>query len=811
EGDADAAFAGGVNSILKPEPQMGFSKGGYLSPDGICYTFDDRGNGYIRSEGAGLIFLKSLSRAEADGDKIYALIRGSAINQDGATNGISVPNPDAQAALLKIAYKDAGIDPHDVKYVEAHGTGTFVGDPIESKAIGEVIGTDRDDVCYLGSIKSNIGHLEPASGIAGISKMALALKKGIIPPNIHFKKGNPNIAFDELKLKVPTEITEWPGDPNEPRYGGVNSFGFGGSNVHIVLEDHKQNNHSGNNDKKGLNICTISARHPDALEDLAWKYQGFLKDKTSSFSDICYSSSVRQSHHPVRLAIVAESKEELVINLQTYLDGDSITEVAEGRANEVKDKIVFIFSGQGPQWWGMGRQLFENEPLFRYWIEKLDGMLSRHADWSLIEELTKNEEDSRVSETNIAQPAIFSIQIALYEMWKAMGVHPKAVVGHSIGEVAAGYVSGALSLEQAVLLIFHRSRIQFKATDKGRMLAVGVPVEEARKLIEGKEERVSIGAVNGPSMVALSGDTDLIEAIAEELNAKDIFHKLLVVNVPFHSHHMDPLKDELFSSLGEFKTKSTEIPFYSTVEGGLINGEDLNPEYWFRNVREPVYFTDAIQTQIDDGFDTFIELGPHPIHAIGVNDLLDNAGKKGLVTLSIRRNDDEKRIFLSSVAALHVHGVIIDWKAFNGDDNRLVPLPRYPWQKDSYWIESEDGKKMRLGKLEFHHPHLNRKSVSTRESSNILWDVNLDKRTYPYIADHKVQGPIVFPGAGHVDLIIGAARASFGDKFEYLEDINFDNALFLPDSGEPPHIQIDISSDSGDYFIYTMPRTEAAQ
>ena len=810
-GDADAAFAGGVNSILKPEPQMGFSKGGYLSPDGICYTFDDRSNGYIRSEGLGLIFLKPLSKAKADGDKIYAVIRGTAINQDGATNGISVPNPDAQAALLKIAYKDAGVDPYDVKYVEAHGTGTFVGDPIESKAIGEVIGTGRDDVCYMGSIKSNIGHLEPASGIAGISKMALALKNGIIPPNIHFKKGNPNIAFDELKLKVPTEIIEWPGNQNVPRYGGVNSFGFGGSNVHIVLEDHKQNGDTANNNKKGLNICTISARHPDALIELAGKYLDFLKDNTSGFNDICYSSSVRHSHHPIRLAVVAESKEELAYNLQTYLDGDSITEVAEGRANEDKDKIVFIFSGQGPQWWGMGRQLFENEPLFRSWIEKIDGMLNKHADWSLIEELARDEESSRISETNIAQPAIFAIQIALYEMWRAMGVHPKAVVGHSIGEVAAGYVSGALSLEQAVLLIFHRSRVQFKATGKGSMLAVGVPVEEARKLIEGKEDRVSVGAVNGPSMVALSGDTDVIEAIAEELNAKDVFHKLLVVNVPFHSHHMEPLKEELLSSFGEFKTKSTDIPFYSTVEGGIVNGEDLDPSYWFRNVRDPVYFTDAIQAQIDDGFDTFIELGPHPIHAIGVNDLLDNAGKKGFVTASLRRKNDEKRTFLSSVAALYAHGVKINWRAYNGEGNELVPLPRYPWQKDSYWLESEDGKKMRLGKLEFHHPHLKRKSVSARESNNILWDVNLDKRTYPYIADHKVQGPIVFPGAGHVDLIIGAARASFGEKFEYVEDINFDNALFLPDSGEPPHIQIDISHDSGDYFIYTMPRSEAAQ
>lgn len=809
EGDANLAFAGGVNSILKPEPQMGFSKGGFLSPDGICYSFDDRGNGYVRSEGAGLIIIKPLAQAEKDGDPIYAKIIGSAVNQDGATKGISVPNPLAQQELLVEAYKDAGIDPHLVQYVEAHGTGTFVGDPIETNSIGKVIGTDRKDQVMIGSVKSNIGHLEPASGVAGISKLALSLRYGIIPPNIHFKKGNPNIPFDDLKLKVPTELTPWPAKEEEKRYGGVNSFGFGGSNVHVVVQGHPYKPKY--SDKKGLAVATLSARNHDALKQITAKYIDFLNDKNNkhSFSDIAFSTAVRSTHHDIRLAVVAESKEELANNLQVYLNGETLTEISEGRALNTKEKIVFIFSGQGPQWWAMGRQLFETEPLFRSTIEKLDKMLSKHADWSLITELTRDEKSSRISETNIAQPSLFSIQIALYEMWKAMGVHPAAVVGHSIGEVAAGYVSGALTLEQAVLLIFHRSRVQQKATDKGRMLAVGVPEEEAKKLIAGKEDRVSIGAVNGPSMVALSGDTDVIMEIAEDLNKRDVFHRLLEVNVPFHSHHMEPLKEELLSSLGEFKTVATKIPFYSTVEGKKVNGEDLNPLYWFRNVREPVYFTAAIEAQINDGFDTFIELGPHPIHAIGVNDLISRKKKKGLVIPSLRRKENEKRTFLASVSALHCWGVNIDWKGFYGEDNAFVKLPAYPWQHESYWLETPQGRLQRLGSFE--HPHLIKNTVSARESSNMLWDVELDKRTYPYIEDHKVQGPIVFPGAGHVDLAISAAKMSFGEKFEFLEDLNFERALFLPDNGEPPHIQFDISGDSGDYFIYTKPRGKEAQ
>lgn len=811
-GDAEMAVAAGINSILKPEPQMGFSKGGFLSPDGTCFSFDERGNGYVRSEGGGVMVLKKLSQAEADGDKIYATVIGTAVNQDGATKGISVPNGEAQKELLKVAYADAGIDPHQVSYVEAHGTGTFVGDPIESNSIGSIIGTDREDFCYMGSIKSNIGHLEPASGMAGITKIAMAMHHKQVPPNIHFQKGNPNIPFDTLKLKVPTDVMDWPTKNGDPRYGGVNSFGFGGANVHVVLQDYQGSNNLKANDIAGPMVATISARDGEALKQMAEDYVEYFKNGSgdATLVDICAAMSQRRTHHSKRLAVVGSTKEEMIENLEAYLAGETINEVAEGSVNEKKDKFVFVFSGQGPQWWAMGRELLEKDELFKSWIHKLDGMLSVHADWSLIEELTKSEEESRISDTNIAQPSIFAVQIALYEMWKAKGIEPGAVVGHSIGEVAAGYASGALTLEMAVKLIFHRSRVQFKATDKGRMLAVGVSQKRAEEIIKGREDRVSVGAVNGPEMVSLSGDTDVIEDIAAEMNAKDIFHRMLVVNVPFHSHHMEPLKDELLESLGaDWSPSASKIPFYSTVEGKVVPGEDLTPMYWFRNVREPVYFTAAIEEQIKDGFDTFIELGPHPIHAIGINDLLKNHKKNGLVLASLRRKEDEAKHFMSTVAKLHAWGANIDWENFYGKVGNTIDLPRYRWQEESYWLESEEGKKQRLGKIEY-HPHLNKQHVSSRESNNILWDVDLDRRTYPYIEDHKVQGPIVYPGAGHMDLIAGAARASFGEKFEFVEDVNFEGALFLPDNGEPPEIQIDISYDNGEWFLFSRPRNKDA-
>ncbi len=809
EGDAEMAFAGGVNAILKPEPQMGFSKGGFLSPDGICFAFDSRANGYIRSEGAGIVILKPLSRAIQDNDIIYATVRGSGVNQDGTTNGISVPNPIAQQEMIKMAYDDAGVVTQQVKYIEAHGTGTFVGDPIEAISIGKIVGNNRSDKFYIGSVKTNLGHLEPASGIAGIIKLALAMHHRVIPPNIHFKKPNPNIPFEELNLQVPVEPVKWEAEKDGSVYGGINNFGFGGANVHVVLEGIPARKKSKKPSVEKLQICTLSARNPEALRELVKSYISYFTDGNhkASLEDICYSSAVRRSHHQIRLSVVGGSKQEMADHLQKYLDGENLSEISENRSNEVKDKICFVFSGQGPQWWAMGRQLLNHEPVFKETIHKLDKLLSKHADWSLLEELTRDEETSRIIETNIAQPAIFSIQIALFEMWKAMGINPSAVVGHSIGEVPAAYVSGALTLEQAVLLIFHRSRVQFKATDKGRMLAAGLTLADAAKLIQGREDKVSIAAVNGPSMVSLSGDTDVIEQISEELEDQDIFNRLLQINVPFHCHHMEPLKEELLSSLKSLKPSATRIPFYSTVTGMVIDGRKLDNKYWYRNVRETVSFAGAIEELINDGFDTFVELGPHPIHALGINDLLAARQVNGLVVSSIRRQEEEKRTFLCSAGMLHTWGCQVDWNGFFGAGN-FVTLPSYPWQKESYWLETEEGKKERIGS--FVHPHLRRKTVSARENHNIIWDIILDKRTHPYIDDHKVQGPIVYPGAGHVELTISAAQASFGEKFEFLEDLNFESALFLPDSGEPIHIQMDISHDGGNYFIYSKPRNENA-
>lgn len=829
DGDAESALAGGVNLLLRPESHMMFSKGGFLSPDGTCFSFDERANGYVRSEGAGMILIKPLEQAEKDGDNIYAIIRSSAVNQDGSTNGISVPDLQAQVSLIAEACHDAGIDPHEISYVEAHGTGTPVGDPIEANAIGQVIGKNREAPCYIGSIKSNIGHLEPAAGIAGIIKLALALKHKVIPPNIHFRKGNPAIAFDQLKLRVPTESMLWPANKDGQRLAGINSFGFGGANAHLILQGYDQKSSQGSetqvskpsSGKESPLVTTLSARSKTALNTLAKSFADWLgADNPHSLKEICYTTNVRNTHHEYRLAIVADSKQELAESLDHWVQEESDLWLLEGRAgNTIRDKsnhdntsnIVFVFSGQGAQWWGMGRQLLNSHSGFRATIETLDALLSKHADWSLLEELERSQQDSRIAATNIAQPAIFAIQVALLDMWKKMGVIPRAVTGHSIGEVAAAYASGALSLEQAVLLIFHRSRIQAKASGKGIMLAVGLTPDQASAMIKGQEAVIVIAAINAPEMVTLSGDTEALQALATTLEQQGIFYRQLDVNVPFHSHHMQSLRGELIASLGDFRPSSTRIPFYSTVEGKQLDGEALTPDYWFRNVREPVNFMQVIETFAqegdEEGLATFIELGPHPVHAAHISELLALHHREGIVVPSMRREEDEQRVFLSAAVRLHTQGVDIDWSSLYGDRPQPIKLPPYPWQQERFWLETEECQRLRMHPFEV-HPHLRNKSVSAREGVNVRWDVCLDQRVYPYIGDHRLQGTIVYPGAGHIDLVLSVALDTFGKDFTFLEDIHFESPLFLPDSGEPPMIQIEVSHDEGNFYIYSKARND---
>ncbi|HMB08389.1 MAG TPA: beta-ketoacyl synthase N-terminal-like domain-containing protein, partial [Isosphaeraceae bacterium] len=484
-GEATLALAGGVNLILAPEIGANFAKAGFLAPDGRCKAFDAQADGYVRGEGVGVVVLKPLARALADGDPVYAVIRGGAVNQDGRSNGLTAPNRQAQEEVLRASYRQAGVAPGQVQYVEAHGTGTFLGDPIEAKALGAVLAEGRaaGAPCALGSAKTNIGHLEAAAGVAGLIKVALALKHRAIPPSLHFRAPNPHVPFDALPLRVATELAPWP-EVDGPALAGVSSFGFGGTNAHVVLEGAPAEPDLTKSEEgtDEVRLLPLSARTPDALRALAGSYRGVLGH--IPLDDLAYSAGVRRSHHEHRLALVARSREDMLAQIDAFLRGESRPGLAVGRApSGRRPGFAFVFSGQGGHYVGMGRTLLDREPVFRAALEACDRELQAIAGWSLLHELTTDERALRFHDTGVIQPVLFALQVALAALWKSWGIVPHAVVGHSLGEAAAAHVAGALSLPDALRVVIHRARLMRRVAGRGRTAAVALMPDEAERLL----------------------------------------------------------------------------------------------------------------------------------------------------------------------------------------------------------------------------------------------------------------------------------------------------------------------------------------
>lgn len=802
-GESTLAIVGAANAILKPESEMGFSKGGFLSPDQRCMAFDARANGYIRSEGAAVIILKPLSKAIEHNDDIYALIIGSALNEDGRTGGLAMPNLDAQISALKDAYRDAGIDPNWVTYVEAHGTGTAVGDPTECQSLGSIIGKCKEKPLIVGSVKSNIGHLEPASGMAGLVKLVLSLKKRVIPPNIHFKTPNPKIDFKGWNLEVPTQKICLP--LNDTIYAGINSFGFGGANAHMVLMSLPEQKTKVPKQGERFSLFTLSARSEDALKKLAVRYADYLEKTNENLENICFTAATRRSGHEVRLSAVTSSKSVLAGHLKAYNNNENPVGISVERVVSAgESSVAFVYTGQGPQWFAMGRELLKSNLVFQKTIDKIDTILSKlgwlkEAHSSLKEELLKEESKSRIHETEIAQPAIFALQVALTEVWSSLGIKPKAVVGHSIGELAASWAANILSLEEATRIVFWRSRCQAKAKGAGRMLAVGLSETKTKEKLNGLDNLIDIAAINGPNMVTLAGDTKALENFSEDMDKKGIFNRFLVVDVPFHSYLLDSIEDVFLTSVGRIDAKNSNLKYYSTVTETRLNGAEMDAAYWFKNIRNEVRYYPTLKQMINDGHNIFVEIGPHPILSGGVKDSFTELKVKGCVVPSLRRKEPEYPRLLLSIGELFNWGFKVDWQKLFDPSCIKVKLPHYAWQRESYWLEKEQSKKARIGKTI--HPHILSYSKSAKEPDNFSYDINLDKRIHPYIKDHRVQGPIVYPGAGHVDLSISAALASFGKNFGFLEEINFKSALFLTEKGDPYHVRLEISSDEGEFVI----------
>ncbi|WP_158678519.1 type I polyketide synthase, partial [Streptomyces sp. SA3_actF] len=796
-GETDLALAGGVLLHMTPQYTIAETKGGFLSRSGSSRAFDASAEGYVRAEGVGLVALKRLSDALRDGDPIHAVLTGSGVNQDGRTPGITVPSGEAQTRLVREVCADAGISPGQLQYVEAHGTSTPVGDPIEANALARVLAEGREPgaACYVGSVKTNIGHTESAAGIAGLIKTALAVEHKVIPPHLHLDTLNPAIDADSLPYEIPAVATPWPAHEG-PARAGVNSFGFGGTNAHLIIEEAPARPGAGPAPlARPWTVLPLSTRHPEALARKAAQVRDEL-DGDVALADLGHTLAHRRQHLETRLAVVHSSRESLREALDAYAAGNPHPRVVENRRLEPEDRrLVWVYTGMGPQWWGMGQGLLASEPVFRAAVEECDREIRDLAGWSLLEEMGRDAASSRMAETWLAQPANFAVQYGLSRLWRSYGVRPEAIVGHSTGEIAAFHEAGVYTLREACAIAVHRSRLQHKLAGTGGMLAVGLPEEEAERELRAYRGRVAVAAVNSPGAVTLAGDTDALEELAARLTGEQIFAKALTVEVPYHSHKMDAIKDELLDSLAFLDPQPPQVPLELTGMESNADGVRLDAAYWWRNVRERVHFRSAVDRLARDGHRLFLEIGPHPALAHSLRECAEATGHEAVTVPSIRRAEDEPERFAVSLATLHTLGRAIDWDTLQ-PTGTTVPLPAYPWREERHWVEPANVARVRLGHLD--HPLLGRRSTHAAPT----WESALDTERLPYLADHQIQGTAVFPAAGYVEMAAQAVRALTGAPRVRLAGIDLRKALFLAEDATST-VQLSVDPETAAFTIAT--------
>jgi acyl transferase domain-containing protein len=692
--ECDMAIVGGVNLILSPFSMVAHAKGLPLAPDGRCKTFDARADGYVRGEGVVAVVLRRLSDAVAAGDRIWAVIRGSAVNQDGLTNGLTAPNGLAQRAVIERALANARVSAADVTLLEAHGTGTALGDPIEVETLDAVYGKrDGDsDRCALGAIKSNIGHLEAAAGLAGLIKTALCIHHRTIAANLHLESLNPLISLDGSRLFVPTTGIPWD-RPDEQRHAAVSSFGAGGTNAHVILgaapaeQGEAAPAGAPDDEARVLYAIPVSARTPDALDPMAREYRDYLESAAvggRSLRDIAFSATVRRTQHEHRAVVVADSPVEAAGRLGEWLAKKEPPGVFAGRASGAAGKrIVFVFPGQGAQRPGMGRELMRECSAFRGAVIKCDQAMMKWLGYSVLGRIHGTDDESDLS-LDVIQPALFAVAVGLAARWKSLGIQPDVVVGHSMGEVAAAYVAGALTLDDATRVICRRSALLARVSGRGAMLVVALPMAEARRLVDGHGDRVAVAVSNSPTSTVLSGDTEAIAEIGAALRERNVFARPVRVDVASHSPQVDPLRDDLLTELAGLSPRPSAIPIYSTVTGEMCDGSAFDADYWARNLREPVLFWDAVRDLAGCG--PFIEMSPHPTLLSAVEQGFEWTGIDGLALPSMRRDEPEVQTIVEGAAALHASGFPVRLEALLPPGGRLVPLPQYRWAHEEFWF-----------------------------------------------------------------------------------------------------------------------------
>jgi acyl transferase domain-containing protein/acyl carrier protein len=796
-GAIKSAVVGGVNLLLAPYPFFGFCRASMLSRRGRCFAFDERADGYVRSEGAGVVILKPLTAALADHDPIRAVVLATGCNSDGRTIGLSLPSEAAQAELLTSIYRDADLGVDDLALFEMHGTGTPAGDPVEAAAVGHVIGARRRTPLPIGSVKTNIGHLEPASGMAGLLKAMLVLEHGVVPATLNCENPNPNIDFKALNLRLVCSAEEMA--IREQRTAGVNSFGFGGTNAHAVLGTAPPPPVRWEASRPQPPLL-ISAATEASLRELAGGWRALLAQTSEERAPELLRAAARGRNHLThRLVVTGSERTATMSSLDRFLSGAAPELITA--ASVAGARLAFVFAGNGAQYPAMGRRALHASTAFRAAVDKVDRVLRPELGWSVAEKIEGGVEAIETACADIAQPLLFAIQYGIVEALRANGVIADGYIGHSVGEISAAWAAGALTLADAARIMVARSRSQQRTKGTGRMAALALGCEAASEFLARIGSSAEIAALNTAQSVTVSGTADEIAQIAAAADDRGLWCRVLDLDFAFHSRLMEPIRDELWARLDGVSSRSPATRMMSTVTGTAIENDILDIEHWWRNIRNPVRFNEALAVMIAEGFRMFVEIGPSPILRSYLTDGLRAADVESCVLASLKRDDDDSDPFPAIAAQCYVSGY--DWPSAPCFDGNTEPrgVPLYPWNRQRYWLD-KTVEAAELVNPPFDHPLLGFRQPGHWPA----WRNYLGEQVLPWIADHAVEGFAVYPAAAVIETALAAARWRWPDA-SVLEVAEVEIRRPLPfDKGRLRELRLALTSDDGDWELVSRPR-----
>jgi malonyl CoA-acyl carrier protein transacylase len=802
-GECTTALAGGVNLILSPMGMVVASQGRMLSPEGRCKTFDQSADGYVRAEGCGMIVLKRLSDALKDNDRVLAVVRATASNQDGRSNGLTAPNGRAQDMIMRQALTEANLSPAEIDYVETHGTGTSLGDPIEVLALADVHSTrPADRPLILGSVKSNIGHLEAAAGIAGLLKVVLALEHEEIPKTLHVRTLNPNVPWADLPVSPATEARSWPRG-ERPRRAGLSSFGFSGTNVHMIIEEAPLSAVRAVADERPSDVLTVSARTPEGAARLGELYARHLREAPGGFHDVCFTANTGRLHQQHRIAVIAPDAAHAATSLEAFAGGKPEANVIAGTVGAAAaPRVAFLFTGQGSQYAGMGAELYRVEPIVRRTLDRCDELLRDELPSSLLSVMF--EDGAALNETRYTQPALFALEYAIAMLWREWGIQPSIVLGHSLGEFVAATVAGVMTMEAGLRLAAARGRLMQTLSGDGLMSVILTDEAQVTEAIRGYADEIAIAALNAPEQVVVAGTARAVEAVERHFADRKIRVNRLPSSRAFHSPLMAPVTAPFRALAGAVTFKAPSVDVVSNVSGQLWPlGVAPDADYWTRHLRAPVRFGESMRTLSSQQVSHFVEIGPgSALLGLGKQTL----GETGRWLPSIRRGQSEWSEMLRTLATLHVAGVEVAWTQVGADSTRRrVALPTYPFERQRFPIPSVSADRARRSRPTGAHPLLGEHLSVAGDAVMHVWDGSLSLSIAPYMADHHVQGTQVVPGTVFVELVHRAAHEAFGEGPIRLAGISFTKPLMLTGE-ECVRIQVVVTGPSPDSLTFRVSR-----